>query len=159
MPETPLETPRGFTEHLTSLVADFYAQHSYDEPPGDYMEQTASTPNDDEADEREDGGKAPRSDTEQRRLAFVRWENMCLRRLDRGLPLDVEFDTRFLDAEEMEMIRAGLASCTTAAEIQAEFARAREMGLPQFAESRQGMQRRQIAERWKARRLAAEREG
>jgi hypothetical protein len=152
-----LETPRGFTEHLESLAADFYAQHSYDKPPADYMGQTKGTPNDDEADAEEDSAKP--ADTEQRRLAYIRWENFALRRLDRGLPLDEEFDTRYLDADEREEIRAELRTAGSVEEVKAVFVRAREMGLPQFAESYQEMQRREIARRWRERRLAAEREG
>lgn len=93
-----------------------------------------------------------------RRIAFSQWEQKALRRVKTSPTAACDYESPALDADERDEIRRSLAQARDAEEVKQVFARARELGLPQFAESHTEWQRRQIADGWRERRLAAERE-
>jgi len=148
-----LTTPKGFTDDLQDQMAEFYATHSYDEPPKDYMEQTEDTPNDDE----DEGG---RGSSDRQRLELARWERKALRLLARhGSPL-CEFESDALDEGTVTAVSSGLAHAKDAAEVRAVFAENLEDLFPSvYYTTQQQYERQQIARKWRERRLAAEREG
>jgi hypothetical protein len=152
-------------DYTAGHVADGYARIGPDHPDFNAWTPFVVSPPEDEGDlpplppkapKGAGSGRQPVATEEQRRLAFHRWEQLSLRRLARSEPLDAEFDTRHLDELEMERIRAGLANCTTAEEIRAEFQQARD--LSQFTPSAEARERQLIAMGWRSRRIAAERE-
>lgn len=110
------------------------------------------------------GARKPSRETESRRAAFDAWELKVLRRLEEGRAADCApayepLAAAVLDAEEVADVRERLVQAEDADAARQVFQRAREMGLPRFNETWPEAQRRQIAERWRVRRLAAEREG
>lgn len=167
-----LTTPKDFTDDLQNQIAEFYATHSYDEPPKDYMEQTEDTPNDDE-DESGGEAKAQRiatpttllstSTSEERWHALNLWQAKCLARLDEGLNARFNYQGPGLPVELRAKIRRGLDGCADADQVRALFAGYMPQSLeddlpPIYHTTQQQYERQQIARKWRERRLAAERE-